>query len=63
MTRLKTTDLNLRDVYITPLGRRCQLKPQPTDRVQHDRFTFAYISLPGGFSLTGANVRILRREP
>jgi hypothetical protein len=59
---LRLVELNRRDVYITPLGRRCVLIPGKEDKASRELFTFAYLELPGGFSFTSTNVGLLRRE-
>lgn len=60
---LRTVDLNRRDIYISPLGRRCILRPQPEGRQQTDLFTFTYVDFPSGFSFTSENIPLLRKAP
>lgn len=56
---MRLVELNLRDVYITPCGHRCMLKPR---KREIDQYTFVYISRRGEFALSADNVAILRRE-
>ena len=62
---LRPIDLNTRDVYVTPLGHRCILKPQ-RDADEHftwgGYFHFVYLGAEGEFSLRDSNVRILRKD-
>ena len=59
---MKAVDLNRRDVYISPLGRRCMLTQGKEGNASRELFTFTYLDVPGGFSFTAANVVLLRKE-
>ena len=67
---MSPADLRNDVVYITPLGRRCWLQPRMEGKFYGDCYLFRYVphkrsSVLGngdGFSLTAANLRILRQE-
>lgn len=51
--------------YLTPTGRRCTLIPQAGRLVDWTWFEFQYVDhegqvMPGTFTLTGGNVKLLR---